>query len=207
MSILPDQIDTRGKSQYRRALSQEEIKNLLTNAPHFRAVVYLTAIYTGLRRKELNHLKWGDLHLDGPQPFVCAPASITKNKKEAKLPLRPEVVEAVKSIRPTDASPFQWVFHGRVPRMRTFQKDLSKAGIVVVDESRRRMDFHALRVTFGTMLSRNQVSLTDAVHLMRHSDPKLTMKIYTDASQLELGDSLAKLPAIGLHLGQQECSA
>jgi hypothetical protein len=31
-------------------------------------------------------------------------------------------------------------------------------------------------------------------HLMRHSDPKLTMKIYTDASQLELGDSLSKLP-------------
>jgi integrase len=105
---------------------------------------------------------------------------------------------ALRSIRPVDTSPFQWVFHGRVPKMKTFQKDLSKAGIVVVDESGRRMDFHALRGTFCTMLAVNQVPLADAMHLMRHSDPKLTMKIYTDASQLELGNSMAKLPAITL---------
>lgn len=75
-----ERVDTRGKAQFRRALSQDEVRRLLTAAPHFRAVVYLTAIYTGLRRNELNQLRWGDLHLDGPEPFVCAPASITKSK-------------------------------------------------------------------------------------------------------------------------------
>ncbi len=44
-----------------------------------------------------------------PQPLVCAPESITKSKKENKLPLRPEGVEALRSIRPVDAAPFQWV--------------------------------------------------------------------------------------------------
>lgn len=90
--------------------------------------------------------------------------------------------------------------------MKTFQKDLSKAGIVIVDESGRRMDFHALRETFCTMLAVNHVPLADAMHLMRHSDPKLTMKIYTDASQLALADSLAKLPCIGLHLNRIVCN-
>ncbi|WP_091058805.1 tyrosine-type recombinase/integrase [Opitutus sp. GAS368] len=195
--------DTRGQAQFRRALSQTEVANLLSHAPHSRAVVYLAAIYTGLRRKELNNLKWGDLHLDAPQPFVLAPASITKNKKDARLPLRPEVVEALRSIRPADASPFQFVFNGQVPRVKTLRKDLSRAGIIFIDESGRRLDFHALRNTFGTLLAVNHVPLTDAVHLMRHSDPKLTMKIYTDASQLALSDSLAKLPSLVVCVGQR----
>jgi integrase len=198
--------DTRGQAQFRRALSQDEVRTLLSTAPRLRAIVYLVAIYTGLRRKELNLLKWGDLHLDAPQPYVLAPASITKNKKDARLPLRPEVVEALRSIRPTDASPFQFVFNGQVPRVNTLRKDLSRAGIVFIDESGRRLDFHALRMTFGTLLAVNHVHLTDAVHLMRHSDPKLTMKIYTDASQLALSDSMAKLPAIGVHVGQRACN-
>lgn len=39
-------VDTRGKLQYRRGLSQDEIRNLLSTVPHHRAVIYLTAIYT-----------------------------------------------------------------------------------------------------------------------------------------------------------------
>lgn len=202
-----ERIDTRGKPQYRRALSLDEIKRLLGVAPPFRAVVYLTAIYTGLRRNELNQLKWGDLHLDGLQPYVLAPATITKNRKEAKLPLRPEVVAALNSIRPETAAPFQWVFHHEVPRVRTLQKDLAAAGVKFIDESGRRMDFHSLRMTFGTLLAVNHVHLTDAIHLMRHSDPKLTMKIYTDASQLALNESVAMLPQMNLRVGQHALRA
>lgn len=202
-----ERVDTRGKAQYRRALSQEEVEALLSTAPRLRAVIYLTAIYTGLRRNELNQLRWGDLHLDAPQPIVCAPALITKNKKEAKLPLRPEVVEALRSIRPAAAASFQFVFNKQVPRVRTLQKDLSQAGIVFVDESGRRFDFHALRVTLGTLLALNNVPLADAMHLMRHSDPRLTMKIYTDASQLALGKSLAKLPHLSMREGQHACKS
>ena len=195
-----ERVDTRGKSQYRRALTPEEVRRLLTVVPHIRAVVYVTAIYTGLRRSELNQLRWGDLHLDTLSPFVVAPASITKNKKEAKLPLRPEVVEALRSIRPADAAPFQWVFHHQVPRVRTFQRDLVRADITPMDESGRRIDFHALRVTFCTMLAISGVPLNEAMQLMRHSDPKLTMKVYTDAAQLGLTTALASLPSMTLPL-------
>jgi integrase len=191
-----ERVDTRGKAQYRRALAEEEVRRLIETAPRLRSIVYLMAVYTGLRRNELNLLKWGDLHLDGTRPIVCAPASITKNKKEARLPLRPEVVDALRSIRPPDAAPFQWVFHNHVPRVRTFQKDLSRAGIVFVDDSGRRIDFHSLRVTFCTLLAKSGVPLAEAMKLMRHSDPKLTMGLYLDASQLELNSSLSTLPVL-----------
>jgi integrase len=193
-----ERVDTRGKTQFRRALTEDEMRRLLAVAPPFRAVVYLTALFTGLRRSELNQLRWGDLHLDDPQPFVLAPASITKNKKDAKLPLRAEVVSALRSIRPADAAPFAWVFHGKVPRVKTLQSDLKLAEIKFTDDSGRRLDFHALRATFCTMLAVNRVPLNEAMQLMRHSDPKLTMKVYTDTAQLELSGTVASLPSISL---------
>jgi integrase len=130
-----------------------------------------------------------------------APASITKNRKDAKLPLRPEVVAALKSIRPVNAAPFQWVFHHEVPRVRTLQKDLAAAGVKFIDESGRRMDFHALRMTFATLLAVSHVPLTDAMHLMRHSDPKMTMRAYTDASRLALNEHLHTLPSVSVNVG------
>lgn len=195
-----ERADTRGRSQFRRALTQDEIRRLVAAAPYFRGVIYLIAIYTGLRRSELNQLRWGDIHLDGANPYICAPASITKNRKEAKLLLRPEVVNALRRIRPADAAPFQWVFHHQVPRVRTLQRDLKSAGIPFIDSSGRRLDFHSLRVTLGTMLALKNVPINEAMQLMRHSDPKLTMKVYTDASQLSFASALASLPAIDLPL-------
>lgn len=123
------------------------------------------------------------------------------------LHLRDEIIETLRSMRPTDGSPFQFVFKGCMQRVKTLRKDLSRAGIVFIDESERRLDFHALRMTFGTMLAVNHVHPTYAVHLIRHSDPKLTMKIYTDASQLALCHSVARLSSINTRMGQYACSS
>lgn len=43
---------------FRRTLSVAKAQRLLTKSPRHRALVYLTLIYTGLRRAELNGLKW-----------------------------------------------------------------------------------------------------------------------------------------------------
>lgn len=47
---------------FRRALSVDEIHRLLTVAPKHRATVYQTILYTGLRRQEINGLRWGESH-------------------------------------------------------------------------------------------------------------------------------------------------
>jgi integrase len=159
---------------------------------------YLMAIYTGLRRRELNGLKWGDFVLKGDAPFVRVPASISKNAKSATLGLRSELVAALQSYRPDLAQPFEWAFRGRVPNIDTFYRDLAKAKIVRMDEFARRVDFHALRTTFGTHLQVAGVPMRAAMEMMRHSDPKLTMKVYTDAAHLPLTSELARLPSFGV---------
>jgi len=41
--------------------------------------------------------------------------------------------------------------------VKTLRKDLSKAGISYIDESEKRLDFHALRMTSDTLLAINHV--------------------------------------------------
>lgn len=50
-------------------------------------------------------------------------------------------------------------------------------------------------MVFGTWLAVSGAHPRVAMELMRHSDLKLTMKIYTDASQLPLVASVAALPS------------
>ena len=46
----------------------------------------------------------------------------------------------------------------------------------------------------GTFLQRNGVNSRTAMELMRHSDPKLTDKIYTDSNLLPVGKVIRNLP-------------
>ncbi|MGF1451816.1 MAG: tyrosine-type recombinase/integrase [Opitutales bacterium] len=72
--------------------------------------------------------------------------------------------------------------------------DLAKAGIERVDGLGRKLDFHALRYTFATNLARSGAAQRLAQELMRHSDPKLTAKVYTDAKLLPTFETVEQLP-------------
>ena len=100
------------------------------------------------------------------------------------------------TLRPADAVAFTPVFQGAIPRVRTFRKDLVRAGVAFEDEQGRRADFHSLRMTFGTNLTVSGASPRVVMELMRHSDIKLTMKIYTDPAQLRLSEAVLKLSSV-----------
>ena len=51
--------------------------------------------------------------------------------------------------------------------------------LAYIDGDGRVVDFHALRATYITMLVRSGASVKEAQELARHSDPKLTMNVYT----------------------------
>lgn len=127
-------------------------------------------------------------------------AAITKTKKEATLPLRAEVVKAIRSILPDAAMSFGYVFRGKLPRIPTMKRDLAKAGIPFQDESGRRVDLHALRETFCTKLTATGVYPRVAMELMRHRDIRQTMKTYTDCSRLPLAQAVANLPELSINL-------
>lgn len=166
-------------------------------------VVYLVLLETGLRRNELNQLTLGDFELDSTTPCVHVRAAITKTKKEATLPLRAEVVKAIRSILPDTAMPFEYVFRGKLPRIPTMKRDLAKAGIPFQDESGRRVDLHALRETFCTNLSGTGVYPRVAMELMRHRDIRQTMRTYTDTSRLPLAAAVANLPMFAVQLSNE----
>ena len=187
-------VDTRGTAnQFRRSFSPAELSAVLAAAPLSRRVLYLTAAYTGLRRKELRLLRWSDVVLENS--FLRVRAATSKNRKDAVLPLHPDLVAALREFRPPNAAPFSPVFNF-VPRISTFRRDLVAAGVPFLDDEGRRADLHSLRVTYGTNLTLSGAAPRVVMELMRHSDIKLTMKIYTDAGRLPLAQAVAALPSI-----------
>ena len=85
--------------------------------------------------------------------------------------------------------------------MRIFDRDLKLAGIPKRDERGRTLDVHALRTTFGTLLSKGGVPLRTAQAAMRHSDPSLTANVYTDPKLLDVRGALDALPSLPLNVG------
>ena len=136
-------------------------------------------------------------------------AATTKNHLDAIIWLHSDLVEVLRAIRPKDASADDPVFP-EVPSMHMLKKDLAAAGIPYKDRLGRQADFHSLRHTFGTNLSRAGVLPRVAMELMRHSDLRLTMKVYTDATQLPAAEGIDLLPSLiklGPHIGPQELGA
>jgi len=192
--LVVQKTETRGKEvRRRRAYSDEEIQNLLKVAGKQR-IVYLMAVLTGIRHGELKALRWGDINLSGEKPSVIVRASISKNHRQACLPLHPALVTGLAAFQPAKVSAGDFVFAGLVPRSSVFNVHLKAADISKVDSQGRVVDFHSLRHTFCTILHRAGVPQREAMELMRHNDPRLTATTYADASLFSLRAAVEKLP-------------
>jgi integrase len=180
------------KTLNRRAFTEAELQSLFAvSGP--RGVVYRVAARTGIRRGELAQIEWPDVHLDTAQPFIHVRACVSKNHRAARQPLPPDAADALRELRLTQAASSVLVLEGRIPRMNQFRKDLDAANIPYTDSRGERADFHALRKTYGTMLTLAGVGQRTVMELMRHSDPRLTLKTYTDANMLPVSDAIVAL--------------
>jgi len=200
-------VEARGREvRPRRAYTDLEFKELLAVAGAQR-IVYLTAALTGIRHGELKQLYWGDFNLDGEKPSVTVRASVSKNHKQACLPLHPFLVESLLKFRPVNTKPGDLVFKGLVPRPKQFNRHLEAAKISKADSQGRVVDFHSLRHTFCTNLHRAGVPQREAMELMRHNDPRLTAIIYTDTSLLSLQSAVQKLGFSASQIASQKLGA
>jgi hypothetical protein len=80
--------------------------------------------------------------------------------------------------------------------MATFKSDLAKADIRHIDGAGRVMDFHGLRYSCGTMLAKAGVAPRTAMEIMRHTDIRLTMGLYTDPTILNTSRAINELPSL-----------
>jgi hypothetical protein len=132
---------------------------------------------------------WADIHLEDPKPWIEVRAATTKNKRAATLFLVPQLVLLLEKKRGDGQG---LVLPDGVPGVATLQKDLVAAGVPVKDERGWRVDFHALRHTYASLLSSAGVAEGARVKMARHSEWRQTNH-YTDPSSIPLLEGTAKL--------------
>ena len=177
----------------RRAFTHDEMRRLVAVAGLY-ALGYLAAVNTGLRRKELASVQWGDVHLDAAVPFILVRSNTTKNRQAGKIYLKSRLAQMLTDIKPATVAADELVFAGRIAVMRKMHEHLKAAEILVYDGQGRKVDFHALRMTYNMNLENVGASLQVRQELMRHSDPRLTAGTYMDGTRLETASLIEKLP-------------
>jgi integrase len=187
-------VETAGQlRRQRRALVDEELTSFLSVVGKRHRLAYQLLLTTGLRRDELKQLQWGDIKLNAPLPFIELRAETTKAGRADPLPVRADIAALLRDARGTDGDTDR-VCH--VPTMETHRRYLAKAGIPYEDGAGRRIDLHAMRHSYGTMLARAGIAPRVAMSLMRHTDMKLTMNVYTDPRVFNMAGAVEKLPSV-----------
>lgn len=180
-----------------------------------RALIYKMLVLTGLRKGELASLTKGQLMLDAEPPCLMLNPADEKNREGSTLPLRADLADDLRhwlsdrtsagqtlpspSTNDSPALPLNTplfaVPHGLV---KILDRDLRLAGIPKVDGRGWTVDVHALRHTFGTLLSKGGVTPRTAQAAMRHSKIDLTMNVYTDPKLLDVAGAVEALPFLPL---------
>lgn len=175
-------------------------KKLLELKGYGRALLYKTAVLTGLRAKELRKIKVHFLETDADQPKLFAPRTITKNKKDAVFHLRMEFAEELANwVKQTNRRATDPLFSVPKNYLRHFKKDLLFAGIPFLDSQGRKFDFHALRKTCNVLMGKAKISPALRQKHMRHSDIRLTLETYDDADAYDQTIIVSSLPEFRLN--------
>ena len=197
----------------RRALNVEQLRGVIAAADagptrcglpgSERALLYELAAYTGLRVGELRALRVADLDLDDAEdPRLRVRASISKNGREAVLPVRQKTAGRLHAFvrKRLPAARIFPRFPGKPERALRF--DLGRAGFPCQDEDGRPLDdkdgrtvgFHSLRISFSTMLDAAGTPKGLTEKLMRHQAVGLTYGTYTKHAREEERRAVEALP-------------
>lgn len=199
---------------------RDETRRKLERLGTERALIYKTLVLTGLRKGELASLTVGQLVLDAAPPFLVLKAADEKNRNGSTIPIRADLaadlrgwlaekakaaVEAARDVPVAGSTlpPDTPVFTVPAGLRRILDRDLKLAGIPKRDDRGRTVDVHALRHTFGTLLSKGGVTPRTAQAAMRHSKIDLTMNVYTDPRLLDVAGAMESLPMLPLSAGSQ----
>ncbi len=184
-----------------------------------RCLLYQTALQTGLRSNELRSLTRGRLYLDSNPPYITCKAGSTKNRKDARQYIQPELAHDLKAhiARKAIKTPvFNLPHETNVARM--LRDDLSSAraqwlkeAIKEPDEYAHReqsdfladtnhdgemFDFHCLRHTTGAWLSMTGAHPKVVQTVMRHSTITLTMDTYGHLFPGQEADAIGRLQSM-----------
>ncbi len=182
----------------RRALTVEELQALLAVAPPKRRLTYQVAVCTGLRAGELEELTVA--HLDSERGGLKLDAAWTKNRKPGFQPLPSAILDSLKE-KARSKSPTDPLLYVGSNMSRDIDSDCAKAGIEKTT-SEGKVDFHALRSAFTTLVIESGANVKETQELVRHSTPQLTMDIYARARNERLANVVEQVGAVVLQTGR-----
>ena len=185
-----------------------------------RAILYIIGVYTGYRRNEIGSVTKQSFNVDSDPPTLTVQAGYSKHRRTDVLPLRKDFAERIRKwiagkpkVRPNEpllrvtnkrtadmleedlaAAREKWIeeAHDKAERQRRERSSF----LAVRNEQGHVVDFHALRMTFITNLTRSGVAPKTAQLLARHSDINLTMNTYTMLGVMDQAAAIEALPPI-----------
>jgi len=166
-----------------------------------RLLLYRTAIQTGLRSNELRNLTRGRLFLTAVPPYIIAKAGTTKNRKDARQYIQPELATDLRAHIATKApkAPVFALPH-ETNMAAMLRADLAEARTCWLKEAKddpdeyaqreqsdfladvnhdgEVVDFHCLRHSCGAWLAMTGAHPKAVQQVLRHSTITLTMDTY-----------------------------
>lgn len=158
-----------------------------------RALGYQVCMATGLRAGELRRVERVDLDLK--KKTLDARAAYAKNKKRALIPLPSWLVKDLADWFAAGGGLWD-AFPPHNPG-RLLKDDLAAAKVAYV-KGALFLDFHALRHWYVTAVASTPgIDPKTLMTLARHSDPRLTLKVYAKAKEKSLRKVADGIKAIG----------
>src|SRR4051794_18519974 len=180
--------------------SPEEVHALVRAAASEQdGAIFLTAAFTGLRRGELIALRWRDVDFERSAirvsgSYANGKLTAPKSGKGRVVPMVPEVAAALAQLGQRDRATgdddlvfpgdFAGYLDGSALRRR-FVAAQDRAGL-------RRIRFHDLRHTFGTLAVRGAESIVELQTWLGHAEVRTTMRYTHYREQQDAADRLAK---------------
>lgn len=202
-SINPVNVET-DRRHDRRSPTDEEIAQLLAELDRAEAPVragmtarqrslgYRLCMATGFRAGELRSLRVGNFDLEAGT--VTASASFSKRRRRDTQQLPPWLTQELRDWFAAGGGTWE-NFPARWPG-QLLQEDLARAG-VPYERDGLFFDFHSLRHWYVSWAANQPgISPKTLMELARHSDPKLTLKIYAKARADEERAAVECLPRL-----------
>ena len=188
-------VDVRGNERLRRrAFTPDEFASVVAVAGEYRLAL-LIAYYTGLRRGELSQLRWTDVLHKTEGTFIMVRAATAKNRLTKAQYVPTWFARELVRSKPTGAAEGDVILAAdKIPSIWAFRTLLKRAGVSYKDALGRQADFHAIRRSLNTHMAQNGVDAHTRKEIMRHSELRLTLDVYTDLTALPTVAAIEKLP-------------
>ena len=177
-----------------RFLTERECKRLLRTTPRELHPIFYTFLNTGLRKSELENLKWSDVDLRRKRIAIRRKEDWRPKSGEREVPLNGGMVELLGKLKQANTSGLKsdYAFpHSDGSRLHVKLREK----LIQIAQRANIKDLtklHTLRHTFASQLIMKGVDIATVKDLLGHSDIQMTM-IYAHLSPEHLSDAVDRL--------------